>query len=172
MLPVVSSELIPRTAWRDANLNRRQTVLSVHLKSHHLQEEYKRFGFFYSHLLLRRSKGFLPMISFTQTLWTSFSHVREQRNFPGWKREELPLFPSLHLALCAKRKICQLGSNWCPEKSRVFWAWIPRSAFALPFHLDELGQDMYSSGPQCLCKIGAVTYSYHEGLLWGTDEYR
>lgn len=52
-------------------------------------------GIFYSHFLLRRSKGSPPMMSFTSTLWTLLSHVQEHCNVPGAERNFLYLFLSL-----------------------------------------------------------------------------
>ena len=77
---------------------------------------------FYSHLLLRRSKGFLPMISFTSTLWILFPHVQEQCNFPGGERNFLYTIPlSLFNPLHKQRgKLVGCAQNGGPQRAGTF----------------------------------------------------
>lgn len=115
---------------------------------------------FYSHLLLRRSKGFLAMISFTSMLWTLFPHVQEQGNFPGGERNFLysvllSLFNPLHQQ---KENISAVLKTMFPPKSRIPWArrLKSRSGFCL---LLSIWINFNVSGPLSffVCKTGPMT---------------
>lgn len=99
---------------------------------------------FYSHLLLRRSKGFPPMISFTSTLNSIPPHASaaplpwvEERNF--LYSIPLSLFNLLHkqrgkYVSCAQTGAPKRAGTFKPEDTNLDWV------HSATFHMDELGQ--------------------------------
>lgn len=72
---------------------------------------------FYSHLLLRRSKGCLPVISLTSTLWTPSPQVKSSTAFLG-RREELPPAYSLSLLNPLHQQWGNISAGLMPEPQK------------------------------------------------------